>query len=106
VQKSVLLAAIQKEIQRHDFSYFVDEPPSVAQRGKGVVVSGCPACRKRINTMTQFLDHLTNDAMPALIDRLAAPKEAIIISPYGTKAYETKQAAICDCGHARPMSGI
>jgi hypothetical protein len=53
-------------------SYFVDEPPSVAQGGKGVVVSGCPACRKRINTMTQFLDHLTQDAMPALIKRLAA----------------------------------
>jgi len=72
VQKSILLAAIQKEIHRHDLSYFVDEPPSVAQGGKGVVVSGCPACRKRISTMTQFLDHLTNDVMPALIDRLAA----------------------------------
>jgi hypothetical protein len=72
VQKPALLAAIQKEIQRHDFSYFVDEPPSVAQGGKGVVVAGYPACKKRINTMTQFLDHLTNDAMPELIDRLAA----------------------------------
>jgi hypothetical protein len=71
VQKSTLLAAIQKEIHRHDLSYFVDEPPSVAQGGKGVVVAGCPACRKRSNTMTQFLDHLTKDAMPALIDRLA-----------------------------------
>jgi hypothetical protein len=40
VQKSVLLAAIQKEIQRHDLSYFVDEPPSVAQGGRGVVVAG------------------------------------------------------------------
>jgi hypothetical protein len=72
VQKSILLAAIQREIHRHDLSYFVDEPPSVAQGGKGVVVSGCPACKKRINTMTQFLDHLANDVMPALIDRLAA----------------------------------
>jgi hypothetical protein len=71
VQKSLLLAAIQKEIHRHGFSYFIDEPPSVAQGGKGVVVSGCPACRKRINTMTQFLDHLANDAMPELIGRLA-----------------------------------
>jgi hypothetical protein len=34
VQKSILLAAIQKEIQRHDPSYFVDEPPSVAQGGQ------------------------------------------------------------------------
>jgi hypothetical protein len=72
VQKSALLAAIQKEIHRHDLSYFVSHPPSVAQGGRGVVVAGCPACRKRIHTMTQFLDHLTQDAMPALIERLAA----------------------------------
>lgn len=71
MQKSVLLAAIQKEIQRHDLSYFVDEPRSVAEGGRGVVVAGCRACKKRINTMTQFLDHLAKDAMPALIDRLA-----------------------------------
>jgi hypothetical protein len=54
VQRSILLVAIQKEIHRHDLSFFVDEPPSVAQGGKGIVVSGCPACKKRINTMTQF----------------------------------------------------
>jgi hypothetical protein len=46
----------------------VDEPPLVAQGGRGVVVAGCPACRKRINTISQFLDHLAKDAMPALID--------------------------------------
>jgi hypothetical protein len=72
VQKTILLAAIQKETRRNDLSYFVDESPSVAQGGRGVVVAGCPACRKRINTISQFLDHLTNDAMPALIERLAA----------------------------------
>ena len=71
MQKSALLAAIQQEIQRHDFSHFVDEPPSIAQGGRGIVVSGCPACRVRINSMSQFLDHLANDAMPALLDRLA-----------------------------------
>jgi hypothetical protein len=38
VQKSILLAAIQKEIQRHDFSHFVDEPPSV--RMKMICVEG------------------------------------------------------------------
>ena len=71
MQKSVLLAAIQHEIQRHDFSTFVDELPSMAQGGKGVVIPGCPVCKKRLNTMGQFLDHLA-DAMPALIERLAA----------------------------------
>jgi hypothetical protein len=34
VQKSILHAAIQKEIHRHDFSYFVDEPPSVARAAR------------------------------------------------------------------------
>jgi hypothetical protein len=71
VQKSVLLAAIQQEIRRHDFSNFVDEPPSVAQGGRGVVVSGCPACRNGINTMSQFLDHLADDVLPTLLDRLS-----------------------------------
>jgi hypothetical protein len=70
VLKSDLLSALQAEIRRHDFSYFVDEPPSIAQGGKGVVVSGCPACKKRINTMNKFLDHLAEDAMPPLIERL------------------------------------
>jgi len=81
VQKSALLAAIQKEIQRHDLSYFVDEPPSVAQGGRGVVVAGYPACRKRINTIPQFMDHLTKDVMPELMEHLAtkrAPKDATI----------------------------
>ena len=72
MQKSALLAAIQQEIHRHDFSHFVDNPPSVAQGGRGIVVSGCPACRKRINSMSQFLDHLANDAMPSLLDRLSS----------------------------------
>ena len=74
MQKSVLLKAFQQEILRHDFSYFVDEPPSIAQGGKGVVVPGCPACMKRINTMNQFLHHLTEDAMPALIEKLSEAK--------------------------------
>jgi hypothetical protein len=48
--KSELLRAIQREIYQHDFSHFVDEPPSIAQRGKGVVVSGCPACKKKFKS--------------------------------------------------------
>lgn len=71
MQKSKLLLAIQQEIHRHDFSHFIDDPPSIAQGGKGVVVSGCPQCRKRLNTTGQFLNHLAEDAMPALIDGLS-----------------------------------
>jgi hypothetical protein len=75
MQKSQLLVAIQQEIQRHDFNHFIENPPSVAEGGKGVVVPGCPACMKRLNTMSQFLDHLAYDAMPALLDRLALKRD-------------------------------
>jgi hypothetical protein len=64
----------QQEIQRHDFSHFVENPPSVAQGGKGVVVPGCPMCKKRINTMPQVLDHLADDVLPPLLDRLSSDK--------------------------------
>ena len=69
-----LLFALQQEIRRHSWDHFIEEPPSVAQGGKGVVVPGCTACRKRINTHNQFLDHLANDVLPPLLDRLSADK--------------------------------
>ena len=70
--KSQLLAALKVEINRHDLYHFVENPPSVAQGGKGVVVPGCPACKKRLNTMPQFLDHLWDDVLPGLLDRLSS----------------------------------
>jgi hypothetical protein len=40
--------------------------PSMDQGG--VVIPGFLACRKRINTMAQFLDHLADTVMPSLLD--------------------------------------
>lgn len=74
MKKSELLRALQKEILRHDFDCFVENPPSMAQGGRGVVVPGCPMCKKRINTMNQFLHHLSDDVLPALIERLSETK--------------------------------
>jgi hypothetical protein len=71
-KKSALLTALKQEIHRRGFSDFLNEPPSIAQGGKGVVVTGCPACKKRINTMPQFLDHLTDNVLPVLLDKLSS----------------------------------
>jgi hypothetical protein len=38
--EAVLLAARRTELYRRDSSHFVDEPPSIEQGGKGVVVAG------------------------------------------------------------------
>jgi hypothetical protein len=71
MKKSELLHALQSEIRRHTFDTFLTEEPSMANGGPGVVVPGCPACRKRIQTMAQFLDHLTDDVLPPLRGRLS-----------------------------------
>jgi hypothetical protein len=72
--KSKLYRELRTELHRHDFSTFVDEPPCIAKGGNGVVVTGCPTCRKKFGTMPQFLNHLTDDALPAVLDRLSAEK--------------------------------
>ncbi len=74
MKKSELLRALQQEIRRHDFNYFVEQPPAIAQGGRGVVVPGCPTCLRRINTMSQFLDHLADDVLPELIEKLSVVK--------------------------------
>jgi hypothetical protein len=72
VQQSVLLRELHKEIRRHDLSTFVEDPPSVAQGGKGVIVPGCPCCKETIRHNRTVLDHLTNDVLPTVINKLSA----------------------------------
>jgi hypothetical protein len=76
MRKSDLLRVLQTEIRRHDFSTFLTEEPSMAEGGSGVVVPGCPACRKRLFTMANFMDHLADDVLPALLDRIGTELRA------------------------------
>jgi hypothetical protein len=57
-----LLAAIAQEMRGHDLSQFTDEKNRVVQ-------PGCPACRKTFCTVSQFIDHLSEDVLPPLFDR-------------------------------------
>jgi len=68
--KAELLRALQTEIHRHTFDYFVENPPSMAEGGKGVVVPGCPPCQKRIN--------LKGDALHSLPFLLDQNKNAVL----------------------------
>jgi hypothetical protein len=61
---SAILAAVRKEFPKHTWETFVTEPPSIAQGGRGVLVPGCPLCRKIINTTPKFVDHLLYDVLP------------------------------------------
>jgi hypothetical protein len=53
-----IIAAVRAEFQRHKMDVFVDNPPSIAQGGKGVVVPGCSVCKVRLNTTEQFMEHV------------------------------------------------
>jgi hypothetical protein len=72
VERSRVLQSAREEMQKHTFDTFVDNPPSIAQGGRGVVVPGCPGCRKRLQSLNQFMDHLEMDVMPMIVDRAMA----------------------------------
>jgi len=63
MRKSELLKALQTELVRHDLDTF---------RDGNVVIPGCPLCRKRLNTVANFIDHISKDVLPALLDRLSS----------------------------------
>ena len=67
MDKHKILAAAKAELQRHLWDTFVDYPPAVAEGGKGVVIPGCTACKKRINTNSQYLRHLADDVLPVIL---------------------------------------
>jgi hypothetical protein len=62
----------REEMQKHSFDTFVDNPTSIPQGGRGIVVSGCPACRIKFQRLNQFMEHLASDVLPIIADRVMA----------------------------------
>jgi hypothetical protein len=67
-----LLVAIQKQLTRHDWDYF---PVEISPGGPKVTVPGCSTSREQCNTTTQCIEHLADDALPALFASLRARKD-------------------------------
>lgn len=51
---------------KHRWDTFVDEPPSIAHGGRGVVVPGCSICKVMLQTVSQFTDHLSAQVWEAI----------------------------------------
>ncbi len=68
MSSSSILEHAQAELRKHGWDTFVDDPPSMANGGKGVVTPGCPACRKRLYRVNQFLEHIAVDVLPGIVD--------------------------------------
>jgi hypothetical protein len=59
-----IFEAAKAEPMRHGLDTFVSDGVSVALGGSGVVVTGCPGCRKRFQTTNQLMYHLADDVLP------------------------------------------
>jgi len=77
MDKNKILKEAQAELQRHTWGTFVDKGVSVALGGNGIVVPGCEACRKRINTNSQYLRHRADDVLPQIIENVLNSNSAL-----------------------------
>jgi hypothetical protein len=62
-----IFESAKAEFLRHKWDMFEEEPPSAAAGGGGATIPGCPACRKRINTLDQFFRHQSDDVLPVIL---------------------------------------
>lgn len=62
-----ILHEAQIELQRHVWGTYIDKGVSIALGGNGITTPGCEACRKRINTNSQYLRHLADDVLPVIL---------------------------------------
>jgi hypothetical protein len=70
LDRNRIIEIAREEMVKYTLDTFVDKPPSVAKGGKGVVVTGCPACRKQFQSVNQFVNHLVDDVLPVIADRV------------------------------------
>ena len=62
-----IFQSAKAEFMRHKWDMFEEEPPSAAAGGGGATIPGCPACRKRINTLDEFFRHQSDDVLPVIL---------------------------------------
>lgn len=77
MDRKTFIRLLQTEITRHSFDTFVDEPRSVSQGGKGIVVVGCAACRVQMQATSQFVQHIAA-GIPAWFDQTVPPRAAAV----------------------------
>jgi hypothetical protein len=59
----------QRELESHSWGNFTEgDERTIAQGGRGVIVVGCVKCKLRLNTIPQFMKHLSEDVLPGLIE--------------------------------------
>jgi len=82
------------EMSRHRFDTYLDNS-SGTKDNRGVVVPGCTLCRVRLNTISQFVDHLTEQVERAIrivaMDDPGQTVEAALCTEIGKAPWPMKE---------------
>ena len=65
---------IDEENEKDETRDLVGDGPECRRVERRFSILGLSDVKKRLNAMSQFLDHLAYDAMPVLLDRLSSQK--------------------------------
>jgi hypothetical protein len=56
MDRAKLLEAVRVEFHKHHFDYYAETVPNSNRKN---TVPGCPVCKVRLQTVSQFVDHLS-----------------------------------------------
>jgi hypothetical protein len=74
------LEQAKRELERHSLDTYLTESPAMGQGGRGVVMTGCPACRKNFQSINQLMRHLADDVLPVIFGVREPGEEAALFS--------------------------
>jgi hypothetical protein len=64
-----VLKLAQAALESHRWGHFVEgDTRTMAEGGKGTIAVGCEKCQIPLNTIPQFMQHLSEDVLPAILD--------------------------------------
>jgi hypothetical protein len=77
VDRAKLLEVVSIEFHKHNFDSFAESMPN---SNRPVIVPGCPICRVRAQTVSQFVDHLCEKVQAAVEREFSDPSKTAIRS--------------------------
>jgi hypothetical protein len=63
MDRAKLLEVVRAEFHKHSFGYYAESVPNSNRKN---TVPGCPYCKVRLQTVSQFVDHLEEKVIAAI----------------------------------------
>jgi hypothetical protein len=74
MDRAKLLEIVRSEFHKHRFDFYAE---SVPHSNRPVIVPGCPLCKVRLQTVSQFVDHLCEKVQAAVEREFSDPSKTV-----------------------------